>query len=136
MLAKIFSYDQALYEQCFAYQKRADDYKKLTLDLAKDKQMNAQTIQDLEKEIAHLRVELTQQTNDARRRERELTASVAPSTHIIQTDSGHRPRDINPAKHLTARTRTRTTRGLILSVRNSIRMRPCIPTNDNELDTL
>lgn len=99
MLAKIFFYDQILYEQCFVYQKKIDDYKKLTLDLAKNKQTNAQIIQDLKKEIAHLRVELTQQANDAHRRERELIISIISSI-LIQSSSEHRSHDINSAKHL------------------------------------
>jgi hypothetical protein len=72
----------------------------LTLDLAKDKQVDAQTIQDLEEDIAHLQVELTQQADDARSRERELTASVVPSVPIVQINAGHRSRGINSAKHL------------------------------------
>lgn len=103
-LAKAFEYDHLLYDQCFANQKKAEEYKKITLELAKDKTMNEQTIENLEEELAHLRIanaELVQRTEDAQRREREATVSVPPSIAIVPSSSSHRPRGINPSESLT-----------------------------------
>lgn len=105
MLAKAFEYDHLLYDQCFANQKKAEEYKKITLELAKDKTMDEQTIENLE-ELAHLRIanaELVQRTEDAQRYEREVTASasVPPSIIVVLSSSNHRPRGINPSEPLT-----------------------------------
>ena len=93
MLIKAFSYDQTLYNQCFASQKKTDEYKKITLELTRDKQTDEQTIQNQKEEIAHLQNKLTQQTKNFRRRKREnITTS---STTVVSMITSHRSRNIN-----------------------------------------
>jgi hypothetical protein len=77
MLIEIFKYDDSLYDQCFDNQRMSKNHKKIILELVKDKQIDEQTIQDLKKEISHLRVQIEQQFEDIRRRrERDNTESI------------------------------------------------------------